>query len=77
MLQAWAHSAADFLSNAPPKEAVDAHSIQLYFTTLLARESHATLDVSTAPDSVILTATPTPRPDDVEPIHAVSSSPAA
>jgi histidine phosphotransferase ChpT len=71
------HSAADFLSNAPPKEAIDGHSIQLYFTTLLARESHATLDVSTAPESVILTATPTPRPEPVQvPAQSVDCSPA-
>src|SRR6202042_1330837 len=34
-------SAADFLPNAVPNEPVDGHSIQLYFTTLLARECHA------------------------------------
>ena len=60
------HNAADILTNASPKEAIDGHSIQLYFTTLLARECHATLNVSTSPESVILTATPAPRPDDVQ-----------
>ena len=30
------HSAADFLTNPVPNEPVDGHSIQFYFTTLLA-----------------------------------------
>jgi histidine phosphotransferase ChpT len=55
------HSAADFLSNAPPKDAVDGHSIQLYFTTLLARECDATLNVSTGPECVTLATVPAPR----------------
>ncbi len=49
------HSAADFLTNAVPNEPIDGHSIQLYFTTLLARECHATLNVSTSPENVTLT----------------------
>jgi histidine phosphotransferase ChpT len=52
------HSAGDILTNAFPTEAIDGHSIQLYFTTLLARECQATLSVSTAQDVVTLTAAP-------------------
>ena len=44
-------NAADILTNAFPKEAIDGHSIQLYFTTLLARECQATLNVSSSPES--------------------------
>jgi histidine phosphotransferase ChpT len=58
------HNAADILTNAIPTQAIDGHSIQLYFTTLLARECQATLDVSTAPDAVTLTAAPAPTVDD-------------
>jgi histidine phosphotransferase ChpT len=50
------HSAADILTSAFPAEAIDGHSIQLYFTTLLARECQATLNVSSAQDTVTLTA---------------------
>jgi histidine phosphotransferase ChpT len=60
------HSAADFLTNPVPNEAVDGHSIQFYFTTLLARECQATLSVSTAPDMVTLTVAPEPRTRDVQ-----------
>ena len=60
------HSAADFLTNAAPNEPVDGHSIQLYFTTLLARECHSTLNVSTSPETVTVTVAPTPRMRDVE-----------
>ena len=56
------HSAADILTSAFPAEAIDAHSIQLYFTTLLAQECQATLNVSTAQDAVTLTASPAPAP---------------
>ncbi len=52
------HSAADILTSAFPSEAIDGHSIQLYFTTLLARECQATLNTSTAQDTVTLTASP-------------------
>jgi len=55
------HSAADFLINTPPKDAIDGHSIQLYFTTLLAGECRATLSVSTGPESVTLATVPTPQ----------------
>jgi histidine phosphotransferase ChpT len=51
------HAAAGFLSGAPV-ETVDAHSIQPYYATLLARECGMTLRASTAPDSVTLTALP-------------------
>jgi histidine phosphotransferase ChpT len=54
------HAAADILANPSPTESIDAHSIQLYFTTLLARECQATLNVSTAQDAVTLTASPAP-----------------
>ena len=56
------HSAADFLTSASPPEAIDGHSIQLYFTTLLAQECQANLNASTAPDAVTLTASPQPAP---------------
>ncbi len=72
------HSAADFLSDAFPKDAVDGHSIQLYFTRLLARESNATLNVATSPESVTLTATPAPRLENAQlSAHSVDGSPAA
>ena len=72
------HSAADFLSNAPPKDAIDGHSIQLYFTTLLAGECHAALSVSTGPDRVTLAAVPTLRPTEAPaPAHSLDRSPAA
>ena len=58
------HSAADILANPIPSEAIDGHSIQLYFTTLLARECQATLDVTTAQDAVTLTASPAPAAAD-------------
>ena len=71
------HSAADFLTNAVPNEPVDGHSIQFYFTTLLARECQATLNVSTSPETVTLTVAPTPRMRDVEvPEYSADSSPA-
>jgi histidine phosphotransferase ChpT len=60
------HSAADILISAFPAEAIDAHSIQLYFTTLLARECQATLSVSSGQDTVTLTAAPTPAPADMQ-----------
>jgi histidine phosphotransferase ChpT len=60
------HSAADFLTNAVPNEPVDGHSIQLYFTTLLARECQSTLNVSTAPETVTLTVTPAPILENIE-----------
>jgi histidine phosphotransferase ChpT len=69
------HSATDFLSNSLPKETIDGHSIQLYFTTLLARECRATLAVSNSPDSVTLTVTPAPLLKDVQvAAHAADGS---
>jgi len=53
-------AAADILVNPIPTEAIDGHSIQLYFTTLLARECQATLNVSTSQDAVTLTASHAP-----------------
>jgi len=60
------HNAADILTNAFPKEAIDGHSIQLYFTTLLARECQATLNVTTSPENVTLTAAPPSRRKDIQ-----------
>jgi len=60
------HSAAEILTGAVAKEAIDGHSIQLYFTTLLARECQATLNVSTSPENVTLTAVPAPRVKDIQ-----------
>ncbi|HTZ66978.1 MAG TPA: histidine phosphotransferase family protein [Roseiarcus sp.] len=60
------HNATDILTNAFPKEAIDGHSIQLYFTTLLARECEATLNVSASPENVTLTAAPPPRRNDMQ-----------
>jgi histidine phosphotransferase ChpT len=73
------HSAADFLTNAVPNEPVDGHSIQLYFTTLLARECQSTLNVSTAPETVTLTVTPARILEDIEAAatHAADGSPVA
>jgi histidine phosphotransferase ChpT len=72
------HSATDFLTNAVPNESIDGHSIQLYFTMLLARESQATLNVSTSPETVTLTATPAPRMSDVQvAAYTADDSPAA
>jgi histidine phosphotransferase ChpT len=55
------HSAADFLTNAVSNEPIDGHSIQLYYTTLLARECQATLSVSTSSETVTLTVVPAAR----------------
>ena len=50
------HRAADILTGAFPAEAIDGHSIQLYFTTLLARECQMALTVSPSPETVALRA---------------------
>jgi histidine phosphotransferase ChpT len=72
------HSAADFLTNAVPNEPIDGHSIQLYFTTLLARECQATLNVSTSPENVTLTVAPAPRIRDVQvAAYSADGTPAA
>jgi len=60
------HSAADILTGAAAKEAIDGHSIQLYFTALLARECRAALNVSAGPESVTLTAIPSPPRKDIQ-----------
>ena len=60
------HSAADILTGAVAREAIDGHSIQLYFTALLARECRAALNVSTGPESVTLTAIPSPPHKDIQ-----------
>jgi len=52
------HGAADILSGAAGAETIDARSIQPYFTALLARECRMSLQSSTAPQSVILSAVP-------------------
>jgi histidine phosphotransferase ChpT len=72
------HSAADFLTNAVPNEPIDGHSIQLYYTTLLARECQATLSVSTSSETVTLTVVPAARIREA-PVAAYSAdgSPAA
>jgi histidine phosphotransferase ChpT len=72
------HSATDFLTNAVPNEPIDGHSIQFYFTTLLARECQARLDVSTSPETVTLTVTPAPRIRDASIAeYSTDGSPAA
>jgi histidine phosphotransferase ChpT len=72
------HSAADFLTNPVPNEPVDGHSIQLYFTTLLARECQSTLNVSTAPETVTLAVNPASVLKDVEVVAlATDGSPVA
>jgi histidine phosphotransferase ChpT len=61
------HSAADILASASPAETtIDGHSIQLYFTLLLARECQMTLHASTSPENVTLTATPAPIGSNVQ-----------
>ena len=60
------HSTADILTNALAKETIDGHSIQLYFTALLARECQAALSVSASPESVTLAAIPAPPRKDIQ-----------
>ena len=55
------HAASVFLSG-PSVETVDAHSIQPYYTTLLARECGMIIRASTTPEFVTLTATPDASP---------------
>lgn len=52
------HGAADLLSGASAVETIDGHSIQPYYTTLLARECGMTLETSSVPQAVILSAVP-------------------
>ncbi len=49
------HAAAGVLSGAPP-EALDGHSIQPYYTLLLARERGLAIEAAVEPQCVILTA---------------------
>jgi histidine phosphotransferase ChpT len=60
------HGAADILAGNSSTETIDGRSIQLYFTTLLARECQATLNVATSPEAVLLTATPAPTRSDIQ-----------
>ena len=73
------HNATDLLTNPVPTEPVDGHSIQLYYTTLLARECQSTLIVSTSPETVTLTVTSAPIPKNIEVVatHPADSSPVA
>jgi histidine phosphotransferase ChpT len=49
------HAAATVLCGVEP-ESIDGHSIQPYYTTLLARECGLTIEATTTPDCVTLTA---------------------
>ena len=60
------HGAADILTGNSSAETIDGRSIQLYFTTLLARECQVTLDAATSPEAVTLTATPAPTRNDIQ-----------
>ena len=60
------HGAADILTGNSSAETIDGRSIQLYFTTLLARECQVTLDAATSPEAVVLTATPAPTRNDIQ-----------
>jgi histidine phosphotransferase ChpT len=73
------HNATDLLTNPVPTEPIDGHSIQLYYTTLLARECQSTLNVSTSPETVTLTVTSAPIPKNIEVVatHPADSSPVA
>lgn len=39
-----------------PDEAIDAHSVQAYYTLLLAREAAMTISIRTTPEEIVLTA---------------------
>jgi histidine phosphotransferase ChpT len=60
------HGAADILAGNSSTETIDGRSIQLYFTTLLARECQVTLNAATSPEVVVLTATPAPTANDIQ-----------
>lgn len=60
------HGAADILTGNSSTEMIDGRSIQLYYTTLLARECQVTLNAATSPEAVVLTATPAPARNDVQ-----------
>ncbi len=51
------HAASVFLSGGSV-ETIDGHSIQPYYTTLLARECGTTITTSTTPESITLAAVP-------------------
>jgi len=70
------HAAAGFLSGAPI-ETVDAHSIQPYYTTLLARECGMSIKASTAPEVVTLAAAPAPHSGAVADASESSGTPSA
>jgi histidine phosphotransferase ChpT len=59
------HSAAEILSGAAAPEAIDGHTIQPYYATLLARECNTTLTASTSAETVTLTASPTSIAEDI------------
>jgi histidine phosphotransferase ChpT len=43
-------------SGAAPEEPIDAHSVQPYYTLLLAREAGMTISIHATPDEIVLTA---------------------
>ncbi len=53
----FSQAVANLLSGGEP-ETIDGHSIQPYYTTLLARDCGLTIEAKSAPDSVTLTANP-------------------
>ena len=72
----FSHAAANLLTQVPG-EAIDAHSIQPYYTALLAEQCGMALRVETAPDSLTFFAASsivgnemagdTPPPSDMRP----------
>ena len=45
-----------FLANEKPEEPIDAHSIQPYYTLLLAREAGMTISIRASAEDIVLTA---------------------
>jgi len=43
-------------SGQKPEEPIDAHSVQFYYTILLAREAGMTISLHAAPDEIVITA---------------------
>ncbi|MCT7374734.1 histidine phosphotransferase ChpT [Chelativorans salis] len=43
-------------SNQPPEEPIDAHSVQYYYTLLLARETGMTVSIHASAEEIVLTA---------------------
>ncbi len=68
------HASASLLSGAEP-EAIDGHSIQPYYATLLAKDCGLTIEATMAPESVSLTARRAPSHSGAE--GALSSKAAA